>query len=363
MGAGSVVISPIVIDPKQHAPTRPARTTKAISSKRSHCKMEAYVWLMRLSCPASFTHVNLLIWWWVCEDKGGFQSRYKQTDSKVRSGGLAQDASVQGGWQCYSLPSVSQAEVQLCWVCRHEGVGSSPPCHKISIATFHINMAVCDGLPCLFVEIRFTQATQRHIKRMAVLLSDSPSVYHVSHFHVLLPQLEEQVLAKIQFAAPCWAIKLQITNRECIKCIFWNLHKHNYLFFLSEFPMDSPWKVTSVLFWGEQDGGVSVWWHCKWHGWHIIFCFGMLPKQQRNVMRAVGVSSLSLLWEDLTKTHISLPLFLCCHPRDKWACRKSPWQLCVLKRHTAYSRRHFIARYFNACFGDMFGKKRLGVGE
>lgn len=95
--------------------------------------------------------------------------------------------------------------------------------------------------------------------------------------------------------------------------------------------------------------GVSVWWQCKWRKWHIIFCLGMLPKQQRNVMRVVGVSSLNLLWEDLTKAQITLPPCLCCHPEEKWACRKSPWQLCVLKRQTACSQFHFIACYFTPC--------------
>lgn len=33
---------------------------------------------------------------------------------------------------------------------------------------------------------------------------------------------------------------------------------------------------------------ISVWWHGKCRKWHIIFCLGTLPKQQRNVMRAVG---------------------------------------------------------------------------
>lgn len=138
---------------------------------------------MSFSSPVSFTHVYLLMWRWVCEDNGqwgGFQRLYRHTDSKVHGQGLAQDVSVQGGWQCYSLPSVSQAAVQQRYV---EGIGSSPPCHTTGIAAFDINITVCAGLLCLFVEEKWVQAAHRYIKK-APLHSDCPSVYRLSVFHV-----------------------------------------------------------------------------------------------------------------------------------------------------------------------------------
>lgn len=51
-----------------------------------------------------------------------------------------------------------------------------------------------------------------------------------------------------------------------------------------------PWKVTSPPFRVDKHdvSGVSVRWHYKCREWRIAFCLGMLPKQQRNVMRAVG---------------------------------------------------------------------------
>lgn len=62
---------------------------------------------------------------------------------------------------------------------------------------------------------------------------------------------------------------------------------------------------------------------------------GMLWEQQR-------VSLLSLLWEYLTKAWICHSFCLCCHPQEKWPCCISPWQLCVLKRHTTCSQSLFF---------------------
>lgn len=112
---------------------------------------------------------------------------------------------------------------------------------------------------------------------------------------------------------------------------------------LCEFPMKIHFRCVGMV------SGISVWWHCKWRKWRIVFCVAVLPKHQRNVMRAVRVSSLNLLWEDLTKARISLPLRLRCHPEEKWECRKSFWQLCVLKREAACSRHHFIGSPSSCC--------------
>lgn len=112
---------------------------------------------------------------------------------------------------------------------------------------------------------------------------------------------------------------------------------------LCEFPMKIHFRCVGTV------NGISVWWHCKWHKWRIVFCAAVLPKHQRNVTRAVRVSSLNLLWEDLTKARISLPLRLRCHPEEKWECRKSLWQLCVLKREAACSRHRFIGSPSSRC--------------
>lgn len=79
------------------------------------------------------------------------------------------------------------------------------------------------------------------------------------------------------------------------------------------------------------------------------FLFGYVTQTTKECYESSGVSSLNLLWEELTKAWITLPLCLCCHPQEKWARRKSPWQLCVLKRQTARSQCHFIGCYFTAC--------------
>ena len=79
------------------------------------------------------------------------------------------------------------------------------------------------------------------------------------------------------------------------------------------------------------------------------FLFGYVTQTTKECYESSGVSSLNLLWEDPTKARITLSLCLCCHPQEKWARRKSPWQLCVLKRQTARSQCHFIGCYFTAC--------------
>lgn len=66
---------------------------------------------------------------------------------------------------------------------------------------------------------------------------------------------------------------------------------------------------------------------------------GMLWQQQ-------GSHRLTFVWEDLTKAWITLAPSLRCHPQEKWACCKSPWQLCVLKWQTAHSQCHFIGCSF-----------------
>lgn len=79
------------------------------------------------------------------------------------------------------------------------------------------------------------------------------------------------------------------------------------------------------------------------------FLFEYVTQTTKECYESSGVSSLNLLWEELTKAWITLPLCLCCHPQEKWARRKSPWQLCVLKRQTARSQCHFIGCYFAPC--------------
>lgn len=79
------------------------------------------------------------------------------------------------------------------------------------------------------------------------------------------------------------------------------------------------------------------------------FLFAYVTQTTKECYESSRVSSLNLLWEDLTKAQITLPLCLCCHPQEKWARRKSPWQLCVLKRQTARSQSHFIGCYFTGC--------------
>lgn len=125
---------------------------------------------MRLSCPVSFTHVYLLIWWWLCEDKGGFQRRYKQTDRKVRRPGPGCQCS---GWVTVLFPAIcfpGGGPAVLCWMHRHERVRSSPPRHSIGIAAFHINMAVCVGLPCLFVGAKLVRFRLRTDKKSSLTL-------------------------------------------------------------------------------------------------------------------------------------------------------------------------------------------------
>lgn len=129
-------------------------------------------------------------------------------------------------------------------------------------------------------------------------------------------------LAPSQFPQHCWAIKLQNAHKNAANWDDWI----SLVCFLCtcqlkavkscEFP-------TKIHFrWAGTVSG--IWWRCKWR---IIFCVALLPKHQRNVMRAVRVSSLNLLWEDPTKARISLPRCLRCNPQEKWECRKSLWQL------------------------------------
>lgn len=171
------------------------------------------------------------------------------------------------------------------------------------------------------------------------------------------PLSSEKALAQSQVCPHCWAIKLQNADREHIKGDYW-IRKYNCLFSPSFQSCRSLWvshEEPILLFYMKTTwpmSGGSVWWRDKCRKWHIIFCLGMLPKHRRNVMRAVGVSSLKLLWEEFTKAWISLALFLRCHPQEKWAHRKSPWQLGVLKRQTAHSRCHFMGCYFTPCCGE-----------
>lgn len=152
-------------------------------------------------------------------------------------------------------------------------------------------------------------------------------------------------------APHCWAIKLQKT--EIIELVGAQLFVFTLHLWLEavgpcEFPTRSHFsslfrgraarQAASVF--GDAANAVKR---------HIIFSLGMLPKQQRNVMRAVGSHRSTYLWEELTKARITLPLCLRCHPQEKWACRKSPWQLCVLKRQTARSHCRFMGCYFTAC--------------
>lgn len=76
------------------------------------------------------------------------------------------------------------------------------------------------------------------------------------------------------------------------------------------------------------------------------FLFRYVTQTTKECYESSGVSSLKLLWADLTKARITLPLCLRCHPQEKWARRKSPWQVCVLKQHTAHSQCHFIGCCF-----------------
>lgn len=61
-------------------------------------------------------------------------------------------------------------------------------------------------------------------------------------------------------------------------------------------------RATSKLFDGDERDG-------EWRGRRIVFCFGTLAKQQRNVMGAEGGL--------IIQAGISLPLCLCCHPQEK----------------------------------------------
>lgn len=81
---------------------------------------------------------------------------------------------------CHLFPRRRSSSAMLL---RHEGIGSSPPCHTTGIAAFDINITVCAGLLCLFVEEKWVQAAHRYIKK-APLHSDCPSVYRLSVFHV-----------------------------------------------------------------------------------------------------------------------------------------------------------------------------------
>lgn len=66
------------------------------------------------------------------------------------------------------------------------GVRSSPPCHTIGTAAFHISIAVCaTGLSCLFVGAKCVGfRLHTDIQKKALLHSDCPSVYRLSVFHV-----------------------------------------------------------------------------------------------------------------------------------------------------------------------------------
>lgn len=94
------------------------------------------------------------------------------------------------------------------------------------------------------------------------------------HYHNLLHIVE------------LWSYKMQTENaeREIIE-----LEQAQLFVFSLHFNLKMPVRVNFPLLRSfkkanRMGSGVSVW----WHEWHIIFCLGMLPKQQRNVMRAVG---------------------------------------------------------------------------
>lgn len=118
--------------------------------------------------------------------------------------------------------------------------------------------------------------------------------------------------------------------------------------------MNFPWKTTSSLFYEDDHDGERR--QClatlqmPWMAYHFLFRY--VTQTTKECYESSGVSSLNLLWEDLTKARIILSLCLCCHPQEKWVCRKSLWQLRVLKRQTARSQCHFIGCYFTPCCGE-----------
>lgn len=76
--------------------------------------------------------------------------------------------------------------------------------------------------------------------------------------------------------------------------------------------------------------------------WHIIFCSEYVsPNNKRVLWERWGLISHPFYEENSQRAAVTLG--------KSWACRKSPWQLCVLKRPTAHSQCHFIG-----CCGECF---------
>lgn len=107
-----------------------------------------------------------------------------------------------------------------------------------------------------------------------------------------------------------------------------------------------------------------------WIAYH--FLFGYVTETTKECYERRGVSSLNFLWGGLTKAWIAPAPFLCCHPLEKRALRKSPWQLCVLKWQAVHSQCHFIGCYFHSmlegscffkcwCFCPWSGESNVGL--
>ena len=162
---------------------------------------------MRLSWPVRFTHVHLIICWWLCEDEGG-------------GGGQRPGPGCQcSGWVTVLFPAIcfsGGGPAVLDWMHRHEGAWSSPPCHSIGIAASHNNMALLAGLPVCGSETGSVQSTRRYIKRHSYTHSDFPSVCRLCVFRVCGSRswLKAKALAHSQFSTRRCAIKLQNADRE-----------------------------------------------------------------------------------------------------------------------------------------------------
>lgn len=264
---------------------------------------------------------------------GAFQRRCKETDSWVRGGGLARDVSDQCGWQCYSLPSVSQAVVRQSCVERTSTRQYESLCYRHGRIQTQRWTASHDAW---WGDVNLSRATreERHTLQLFAL----QGCICLSSGCLLSLKLKGQSSFLHSVGSPNSEIRAS-SSSACFLPLYFIIK----LSICENFPLKStltPHKDKHL---------------CLWVTWQMAkmpyqFLFGYVTQTTEECYESSGLSSLSLLWGELTKARIILSLALSLSvsavTQEMRAARKSLWQLCVSKRPNVRSLCHFIGCYF-----------------
>lgn len=216
-------------------------------------------------------------------------------------------------------------------------------------------------LPCLCVRddvgLRCRLHTDTDIKRIALFRSDCPSVCRLSVSHVRgsVSTRRKEPRARSRFSPHSGAIKLHNADEERRKRgDYWisastTVCLARHLSWELSVRVNFPWRSSELQL---QEDGERRW---------AASVLGDTTNSVNGVSLSVWVcypNNKGMLWErwgliaqpfyerDSQRGWITLPLCLRCRPQEKWARRKSPWQLAALERQTARSLCHFIACCF-----------------